>query len=157
MAKYRLLSLEELNLLEKEFVEFLVLNGIVADDWQKIKDEEPQKAAKMIEAFSDVIMEGALRKTLYLEKTDKNRIASIHFQPTQMVLAAMEAPMESDADFTDPSFVVKATKNPPVYLKAFTKSEGYEESRETDLFKFTELGWLVSDGKLYKTLCLAAT
>jgi len=154
-VKYRLLTTHELSLLEKEFIDFLVLNGIIADDWEKMKISEPGKAEKMIEAFSDVIMESALRITEYLEKTDKNRIASIHFQTNQMVMAAMEAPLESDADFTNPEFIQKATSHPPSYLKTFTITESYEESREDVLFSFTEKGWLVSDGKLYKTLCLA--
>ena len=153
--KYRLLNNEELALLEKEFIDFLVLNGIVADDWEKMKATEIESAHKIVESFSDTIMEGALRKTEYLEKTDKNRIASIHFQAEQMVLAAMEAPIDSDADFTDPEFIIRATDHPPSYLKTYTMTESYEVSRESVVFSFTEKGWLVSDGKLYKSLCLA--
>ena len=156
MPKYRLLTDEELEHLEKEFIDFLVLNGITAEDWVKIKEENISDAAKIIESFSDAIMEGALRKTQYLEKVDKHRIASIHFQENQMVMAAMEAPMGSIADFTNPEFIKKATVDPPSYLKAFTTSEPYNFTRERELFQFTERGWLVSDGKLYKTLAIAA-
>ena len=157
MVKYRLLSQEELTHLEKEFINYLSANTITADDWIKIKTEDPDRTRQIIESFSDVVMEEVLHKTEFLEKTDKNRIASIHFQSNQMVLAAMEAPLESDADFTNKEFITQATNNPPEYLKAYTLTEPYNESREKDLFRFTELGWLVSDGKLYKTLCLAAS
>jgi len=57
MPKYRILSSEELELLEKEFIEFLVINGITADEWQKIKASEPEKTKKFIELFSDVVFE----------------------------------------------------------------------------------------------------
>ena len=157
MAKYRLLTLEELKHLQKEFVEFLAANTITADDWEKMKIQNKTMAEKLIHTFSDGILEGVLMKTEYLEKTDQHRIASIHFQSSQMVLAAMEAPIGTDADFTDPEFIQRATIDPPPYLKVFTKAENYSESREMEIFKFTEIGWLVSDGKLYKTLLLAAT
>lgn len=48
MAKYRLLTHEELIELEKEFIDFLILNSIVASDWMKIKNEEPEKATRFI-------------------------------------------------------------------------------------------------------------
>jgi hypothetical protein len=44
MAKYRLLTLEELKSMEKEFVDFLVLNGIPGEDWVKLKDTDPDRA-----------------------------------------------------------------------------------------------------------------
>ena len=156
MAKYRLLTEEELKHLEKEFVDFLILNGIDADDWVKMKNQNLENAAQIISAFSDAIMEGVLRKTEFLEKIDKNRIASIHFQEKQMVMAAMEAPIGSIADFNDPAFIKRATLDPPSYLKAYITTEPFKDSRELELFQFTENGWLVSDGKLYKTLCIAA-
>ena len=52
MPKYRLLTLEELQELEKEFVEYLVLNGITADDWEKIKKENPSSARHIIELLN---------------------------------------------------------------------------------------------------------
>lgn len=157
MPKYRMLTDEELKQMEKDFIDFLVLNGIVAEDWVKIKENNLEDAAKILESFSDAVMEGALRKTEFLEKVDKHRIASIHFQQNQMVMAAMEAPIGSIADFTDPEFIKQATINPPGYLKAFTTSEKYNSTRELELFQFTERGWLVSDGNLYKSLVIAAT
>ncbi len=157
MPKYRLLTDEEFKHLEKEFIDFLVLNGITSEDWVNIKKENIEDTARILEAFSDVIMEGALRKTQFLERVDTHRIASIHFQESQMVMAAMEAPLGSIADFTNPEFIKEATLNPPSYLKAFTTTEKYSSTREAELFQFTERGWLVSDGNLYKTLVIAAT
>ena len=67
MAKYRILTKDELKNFETEFVNYLVVNGIAADDWVKMKDQEPEKASKIVELFSDVIMEGVLRKVNFVE------------------------------------------------------------------------------------------
>lgn len=74
MAKYRLLTIEELKELENEFVEFLVLVGITADDWVKIKCEKPDKADSMITLFSDVVFEKIMRKTQFPERRRSNDI-----------------------------------------------------------------------------------
>ena len=41
MVKYRALTHEELESMEKEFIDFLVLNGITGEDWEKLKNEKP--------------------------------------------------------------------------------------------------------------------
>ena len=46
--KYERLSKNELEELEKEFVDFLVVNGITAQDWVAIKENEPLNADEII-------------------------------------------------------------------------------------------------------------
>ena len=74
MAKYRLLTAEELELFEKEFIDYLVVNGITADDWEKIKSEDQFKAEQIMALFSDVVFEKIMRQTQFLNKIE---VASI--------------------------------------------------------------------------------
>ena len=55
--KFRRLTNEELQELEKEFVQFLVSNTVTADDWEKIKEDNPERAEGLIEIFSDIVFE----------------------------------------------------------------------------------------------------
>ena len=50
--RYRKLSLEELKPLDKEFINFLVVNGVSAKDWTVIKTKNPKQADKILDAFS---------------------------------------------------------------------------------------------------------
>jgi len=45
--------------------------------------------------------------------------------------------------------------NPPEGLKVFTIEKEYTVQREIELFRMTESGCTISDGKLFKTLCLS--
>ncbi|MBK9736928.1 MAG: hypothetical protein IPO92_19040 [Saprospiraceae bacterium] len=74
MVKYRLLSEIELNGLEKEFIDFLIINGITADQWSAIKLAQADKAHHLIALFSDVIFEGIIRKLLYMEFVEPSGI-----------------------------------------------------------------------------------
>lgn len=44
--KYRRLTAEELSGLEKEFVHYLIINGIDAQEWEKLKASVQKKQTK---------------------------------------------------------------------------------------------------------------
>lgn len=90
MSKYRLLTADELHVLKKEFIDFLVVNGITANDWEKIKKEDISKAEKTIELFSDVVLEGSLRKIKYLKKIENNNLYFFKYDEKEAHLVYVE-------------------------------------------------------------------
>ena len=73
MPKFRRLTIDELEELKDEFINFLTVSGIYADDWQKILKEQPDSADTFIDNFSDLVFEKSLKKIKYLEnKSDKD-------------------------------------------------------------------------------------
>ena len=155
MAKYRSLTLEELSSLEKEFIDFLVLNGITADDWVQLKATETENAALIIDQFSDVVFEGILRKAKYLEKRTKQEFATYHCLDNSIVKVAMVIENDDVADFTDPKFIEKATKTPPKNVKVYTGEKKYKTDRESEIFALLNNGCVITDGKMFKVLCLS--
>jgi hypothetical protein len=155
MAKYRLLSLDELKELEKEFVNYLILNGIAADDWQKLKTEDVSRAEGIIDLFSDVVFESILRKIEFLEKRDPTEVQTFHCLGEKLVVVGMKSTKETGVDFTDPNFVKAAAVQPPDALQVYTTEKVYNKEREVELFEMLNSGCVISDGKLFKLLCLS--
>jgi hypothetical protein len=155
MSKYRPLSLDELKELEKEFIEFLVLNGITAEDWERIKKEDTAKANHIIDLFSDVVFESIMRKIQFLELRREKQIQTFQCLPDRLVLVGLTAINDNAIDFTNPGYIEEAVSNPPERLHVFTSERIYSKERELELFEMTEAGCTISDGKLFKTLCLA--
>ncbi|MBX9853526.1 MAG: hypothetical protein K2X86_17420 [Cytophagaceae bacterium] len=155
MPKYRLLTLEELKALEKEFIDYLILNSIAADDWEKLKKEDIDSANHIIDLFSDVVFESIMRKVDYLEYREEKNLKTFQCLPEKIVLVGMMAGPEADVDFTDPVSLLNATLNPPDSLKVYTSEKAYTKQREIELFEMTEAGCSITDGKLFKTLCLS--
>ena len=135
MVKYRRLKSEELNELSDEFVEFLVVNGIVASDWEKMKKDKPLKAEKMIELFSDVVFESILRKNMFLDFIAKNDVKAFQFLEKEVVLVGSIARTEKD-------------------VKIYTTTKAYLKSREEEMFDLIQAGAEISDGKLFKKLAV---
>lgn len=154
MAKYRLLSLDELKELEQEFIEYLILNGIAADDWSDIKDNQPEKSGEIVHLFSDVVFESIMRKTQFLERRDKKEIKILQCLTDKFVLVGLKAFKIHDADLTNSSYLKKAFSTPPDGVEVYTSTIAYENLREQEIFKMTEKGFTISNGDLFKTLCL---
>lgn len=152
MPKYRSLSIEELESLEKEFVDFLVLNGIMHDDWIKMKDEDPSAAQKMTELFSDVVWESILRKAKYLDFRSKNSIKCFQCLEEKIVLVGVDS---ISTDMSTEAFAKTPTNDYPEDIEVFTTEKKYSENREQEIFDMLNWGCQISDGKLFKELCLA--
>lgn len=75
--KYRNLTEEELVPLEKEFIDFLVVNGIDHTTWDKKLKHDKEAYSQMISSFSDVVFEKIMRSTQYLLLSQKNRLIAI--------------------------------------------------------------------------------
>lgn len=148
--KFRRLTLEELNELEKEFIEFLIVNGIEAQDWTDLKENEPDKAEKIVEQFSDVVFTSIFRKNQFVDLIAKNEIRCFQFLENKVVLVGVK----SNADTTD------FRKNTPTELskqefEVYNTDKTFSKSREEEMFELIENGATLSDGSLFKNLCLA--
>ncbi|HAA12301.1 MAG TPA: hypothetical protein DCE41_11600 [Cytophagales bacterium] len=155
MPKFRSLTTEELQDLEKEFVEFLVINGVMADDWERLKADTPEKAEGIIDAFSDVVFESTLQQIHYLERRTTHDLKIFQCGADSIVLVGLRAPEHLSVDFRDETFLQNALIQPPQELELYTTAKAYTQDRSQELFQLTEQGCVITDGKLFKALSLA--
>lgn len=152
MPKYRLLSTEELELFEKEFIDYLVVNTITADDWVKIKSTDTAKASKILSLFSDVVLEKVLRQTHYIKKVNYDSILCFHFQSEQVVMVGVQS---SDKKAIEP--YMNASDSGMSSLEIMSSTKKYTQQREHEIFNMLSKGAIISDGIMYKKLLLLAT
>ncbi|NOQ74013.1 MAG: hypothetical protein GQ574_18550 [Crocinitomix sp.] len=153
MAKYRDLTKEELITFEKEFVDYLVVNGIVASDWERMKLENNEKAEQIVSLFSDVIMEGVLRKIKFLERRTKAYVQAVQCLNDKMLMVAVSC---KDKSYNMSDFKEGTAKE--VIVDSFEMHQGekaYHKTREEVLFEMVSQGYDISDGQLFKSLLLA--
>ena len=148
--RYRKLSSDELKELEKEFVDFLIVNGITADMWVDLKEKDISKADSIIDSFSDVVFEGVFRKVKYLEFITPMSIKCFQCLENEIILIGLDSENSSDIDFTADNWMSHLEK-----VKIYNSSKVYKEVRELELFQMVQKGANISDGMLFKKLCLA--
>ncbi len=147
MPKYRLLTEEELQLLEKDFVDFLIVNGVTADDWINIKKTDLDKADRFLELFSDVVFEKMMRKTSYVTKILGENLMSFHFgeDSAEMILVKDWKTTKSLDELTEEDVLSSQ-------FQLSRQSKSYQEPRELELFQLIQKGAEVSDGLLHNWL-----
>jgi hypothetical protein len=132
--KYTCIPTDELEKLEDEFVNFLVMNGIIADDWVAIKENEPLNADEIVNQFSEVVWESILRSTKYLNKVEEE--SAYYFKCD-----------------TDKIYLIKVDKTEAA-AEQFSTSKEYNKTRELELFEMLQSGCTISEGEEYEKLTL---
>jgi hypothetical protein len=132
--KYTRIPTDELEKLEEEFVNFLVMNGIIADDWLAIKENEPLNADEIINQFSEVVWESILRGTKYLNKVEEE--SAYYFKCD-----------------SDTIYLIKVDKTEAA-AEQFSTSKEYNKTRELELFEMLQSGCTISEGEEYEKLTL---
>jgi len=152
--KYRALTKDELAGLEKEFVDYLIVNGITADDWVKIKEEEKEKAEDIIVLFSDVVFEGVMRKVKFLEFREKSDLKAFQCLEEKIILVGMMSE-NPEVNFTEKKYLETAAQEPPKGVKVYSTEKPYAKTRELELFEMIQAGCSISDGQVFKALAMA--
>ncbi len=157
MIRFKRLTKEELKLLQHEFIQFLIAQGIDSGEWVRIKKVLPEKSKLLVDQFSNLVLEKALKNVQYLEYHSPKKIASIHCGEDMMRLAVIEVTENSDVDLTDNKYIQLLIKTPKNKVKIYQSEKAYRINREEEVFSYTEKGWMVSDGKLFNSVLTANT
>jgi len=78
--KYRRLTLDELEELRDEFVLFLASHSIVADEWEKIKTSDEHSMNSLLDLFSDMVIEKALKNITCLKLVSPSELYLFLFE-----------------------------------------------------------------------------
>ena len=152
MPKFRLLSFEELNALKDDFIKFLVVNGIAAEDWMKMLEKQSEKADRLIELFSDVVFQGIVSKVQYMEFCNDQGIKIFRCDEALIQLIGLESADFKEVDFMDRGKVLTLLREQPSSFTVYKASKVYQPDRSGEIFRMLQSGGLVADGVLFELL-----
>ncbi len=154
--KYRRLDKEELQELEQEFIRFLAANTVTADDWQKLKKEQPEKAEDLIDVFSDVVFEKTLSKIQYLQHRSTKDLKVFRCGEEKIELLGMRIAGDTQLDFTKnqspQEMIALIQKEPNAKIQLYQAEKNYKGERNRELFEMLENGCLIDNENIFKML-----
>lgn len=65
---YPCLTYAQLESLEKDFVAFLIVNGVEGDTWQSLNETNPSKAQELANLFSQLVWEKVVKETRHVKR-----------------------------------------------------------------------------------------
>lgn len=134
--KYRRLSLGELQDMEAEFIRFLAANTVTGSDWQKTKEESPEKAEQLIELFSDIVFEKILDGVQYLEVKSPQDFKTFHCLEEKILLLGLRVSGDSAIDFTQnqsPAEMMEQVKKTGAQLQLYQAEKSYQPDRRAEI------------------------
>lgn len=150
--KYARLTQEQFEELHPEFINFLAAQTIDKNEWDELKKNKPAVAEQELDVFSDLIWEGVLSRTRYLE----------HFSATHVFLfECFESHIESiiikslrsDIDLLTQDglrWLNQEMFGPEVEIRLGKKE--YAEERNAAIFSLIQQGAYLSGGEMYQQL-----
>jgi hypothetical protein len=156
--QYRRLTNDELQELQREFVQFLAANGLPAETWENLKQTSPDQVEALIEQFSDIVFEKALSGVEHLEWRKPREVLALHFTDGVIRVNGIFVEGETILDFTE---------NRPVeeMIRAFQNAAGAKlqlfsaerpcppDARKREIFNYMQQGALISrNGEMYNLL-----
>jgi len=142
--KYRKLLLEELATVKEEFVKFLAVNSVVANDWEKLKLENSQRVEELIELFSDLFWEKSLSNIKCVEFRSPDQLMVFHFGEKQAEMLELRVPAEAGVDLSNADHLrnlaegkIKFDKGAP---EMFSAVKNDLKDRNMELFELIENG-----------------
>jgi hypothetical protein len=148
--KYTRLTKEQLEELHQEFINFLATQSITAEEWQTIKTEKPEVAEQEIDVFSDLVWEGVLTQTTYLENISPQHLYLFHLREDEMKLIAVKILNPAIDITTKEGFQWLRENYTSEEVEILTANKAYSEDRNADKFTLIQQGSNITKGQLYQ-------
>lgn len=153
MIRYRRLSIDELETMQREFVLYLVTQGIEASDWEKLKETDLIKADKLIDKFSDHVFEKIVSEMTFLDLIDEHKAILIHCHKDRMSRLCLAGGSEEGIDVL--AQLIDSDKSLSMNSEVLFDQVSYsQDGRNHDIYKLLNLGFTKSNGDFYKKLSL---
>jgi hypothetical protein len=151
-VKYTRLTKEQFEELHQEFINFLASQSITKAEWDKIKEQQPHVADQELDVFSDLIWEGVLNNSQYLEHFSKEYIFLFKCELNKVYSIVIKS-LEKSVDFTNKeglAWLGDHIFTDSVELQLGSKT--ITDDRNTFLFDIIKQGAIISDGYIYNQI-----
>ena len=150
--KYARLTREQFEEMHAEFSNFLATQAIDKSEWDQIKIEKPEVAEQELDVFSDLVWEGVLSKTEFLEHFSKNHIFLFQCFDTHVKSIVLKS-LVPEVDFLTKDGLHWLSDNlftETIEMKIGNKK--FTDDRNQSLFELIQQGAFLSDGQLFKQI-----
>ena len=150
--KYRMLTMEELGLLEEELKQFLIVNSVHGDEWERLCREERGKAEKLIEMFSDTVLQTVYERVKFVEYRTEDIWVLIQVLDDRAESITIKRNEDSAIDLSSDAVLDKVFKQHRQEIEVFRASKGHKLSREEEVHNLILTGCVPSNSERWCAL-----
>lgn len=147
--KYARLTKEQFEELQQEFINFLATQSITASEWGDIKRATPEVAEQELDVFSDLIWEGVLRNSKYLENISPQDMFLFKLNEKTMSLISVRVLDSSINIKTAEGYTWLQQNFNSDQVEFYTATKKYSKEKSKDIFSLIQQGAIITEGSLY--------
>jgi hypothetical protein len=148
--KYRLLDSDELSHFNEELVQFLIVNGIHGEEWEKLNKTDPEKAIELVGIFSDQVLQKVYENIKYLEFRAKDRLLLFYLGIEKIGLIGLESGSNSEVDFSDTEKIHRSLQLESNGIRYFRSAKEYSGERELEIHQMIGSGCIPSTAQFWE-------
>lgn len=150
--KYRMLSDEELEVFAEDLKHFLIVNGVHAEEWEEINKNDKEKAIKLVELFSDNVLQIVYEKIKFIEYRSGKSCMVFHLKKDEIELISLAVKERGTANLSTPESIHEAMVKRPQELQIFKTSKAYSKEREIEIHEMLQQGCVNSSEAFWVSL-----
>lgn len=133
--RFRRLTTEELETLEEDFVQFLASNQITAKEWLSLKENDLDQVHKLIDLFSDIVLEKVFSKIECLQHRTKDTVRVFYCQDDKITMTGLQI-ADPTKDLTNPKHLAILADPSALNgsVKVFQMDKKYITERPDEVF-----------------------
>ena len=152
--KYRMLTTEELTHLEEELKQFLIINHVYKEEWERMNRDTPELASDLVGLFSDQVLQRVYENISYLEHRSKDSCLVFKLGKDTIEMIGLQ---KKDIDtcvvtFETPESIHEALTVHPKQVGFFKHTKAYTKQREEEIHQMIEQGCVKSSEEFWKLL-----
>lgn len=147
--KYARLTKEQLEEMHPEFINFLATQGIDAQEWAEIKEQNPKVAEEEIDVFSDLVWEKVLQNVAFLEHFSKQQMFLFKIEEFQISLIGLKIENPAIDITTEEGYNWLRNNLKDDQVTIYTSTKPISDERNTDIFALIKQGANITKGELY--------
>lgn len=134
-----MLTKEEMEIFDEDFKHFAIANGVDNDAWMKLVTEDQEKATKLVEIFSDTVLQKVYEKLKFIEHRTKESCMVFKLNRDNIEMISINSKSEK-ADLSTPESIHDAMVKSPEELTFFETTKAYNKTREDEIHQMLESG-----------------
>jgi cag pathogenicity island protein 24 len=147
--KYTRLSKEQLEELHSEFINFLATQSITGEEWDRIKHDQPEVAEQEIDTFSDLIWEGVLSNSKFLENISPQQLFLFKIEDEEINLIVVKTLNFTKNLNTSDGFRWLQENFTSDEVEFQTAQKAFSNDKNMDIFSLIKQGANITKGELY--------
>ena len=152
--KYRMLTSEELTHLEEELKQFLIINHVYKEEWERMNRETPEIATDLVGLFSDQVLQRVYENIVYLEHRSQDAclVFQLGKETIEMIGLQKKDALDTSIHFETPESIHEALRLHPQKVGFFKTTKAYTKTREEEIHQMVEQGCVKSSEEFWKLL-----